>query len=103
MKYTTEEIDLLKLYYVEQNRPVEEVAELLNRTSSSVRAKLVSLKLYQSPGYRSKDGNPPIKKAELVAQLANELNVPLELADSLEKVSKFMLQKILARLKSEQK
>lgn len=96
-KYTDEDTALLTKLHKER-MPVEDIAICLDRTPRSVRAKLTALGLYSKQPYLAKDGSEPKKKIEYVAEIAELLDVPEELIDSLEKCTKFTLKKLVDAL-----
>ncbi len=96
-KYTDEDTSILTKLYKE-GMPLEDIAAVLDRSSPSVRAKLTALGLYSKQPYASKDGSPPKRKLEYVSEIADLLDVPEELVDSLEKCTKFTLKKLVDAL-----
>lgn len=96
-KYSDEDTSILTKLFSEST-PIEQIALTLDRTERSVIAKLTSLGLYAKQPYTAKDGTIPKKKIEYVQEIAEILDVPEELMDSLEKCTKFALKKILEGL-----
>jgi hypothetical protein len=96
-KYTDEDTALLTKLHKERML-LEDIAICLDRTPRSVRAKLTALGLYSKQPYLAKDGTEPKKKIEYVAEIAELLDVPEELIDSLEKCTKFTLKKLVDAL-----
>lgn len=103
MKYTPEITEKLKKDYLELNKSVDEIAEELGTKRRSIIAKLSSLGIYKKTPYVDKTGNPPIKKSQYIESIALELNLPIELVDSLEKVNKYVLQAIDNKFKEQHK
>ena len=100
-KYTQEIVDrMVQDYHLKI--PVEKIAGELKVPTRSVIAKLSSLGVYRKREYRTKQGTTPVAKAELIEQLATQLECAPELLDSLEKCNKLVLQRILTALKSTQ-
>lgn len=93
MKYTKEVTDTLVQQY-QAGTPVENLAQDLKVPTRSVIAKLSSLGIYQRKQYRTKRGEIPRKKADIIEKVAVLLNLDLELCESLEKVSKVVLLRI---------
>jgi hypothetical protein len=79
---------------VDQKSAVTELAETLGKTVASVRQKAVRMGLYKKPEYISKNGKKAEAKADIVANIAEALNVNIEVAESLEKANKNILLKI---------
>ena len=106
MQYDKETTDKLVSMY-NGGSSAEEIAEALNLSTRSVIGKLSSLGIYKKKQYLNKLGQPPVKKEEYVARIADLLEAPLDTLDSLEKANKRVLQMIeealqeLQALKSE--
>lgn len=98
-KYTAEEEKLLVEQYT-AGMDIADIAEVLNRTDRSVRAKLTSLQLYKKAPYTSKDGTVPMKKIEYVQKISEILGADEELMDSLEKCTKYVLKRLLDALEN---
>ena len=97
MKYTQEKTKAIITDY-KAGIPVEQIAENLGVPQRSVIAKLSSLGVYQKKRYLNKRGELPQKKTEIIDKLATLLECDAELLDSLEKVNKSVLQRIIKRL-----
>lgn len=97
MKYTLEKTNAIILDY-KAGIPVEQIADNLSVPVRSVIAKLSSLGVYQKKRYLNKRGELPEKKAEIIEKLAELLECDLEMLDSLEKVNKSVLQRIIKKL-----
>lgn len=93
MKYTKEITDRLVAEY-NAGQPVENLALELKVPTRSIIAKLSSLGVYQRKQYRTKRGELPRKKSEIIEKVATLLNLDLELCESLEKVNKLVLERI---------
>ena len=108
MQYDKETTDKLVSMY-NDGSSAEEIAEALNLSTRSVIGKLSSLGIYKKKQYLNKLGQPPVKKEEYVARIADLLEAPLDTLDSLEKANKRVLQLIeealqeLQALKSDNK
>lgn len=77
--YTQKEVDKLVEIYTE-NPCIETVNKLtieLNKTKKSIIAKLVKEGVYVTKGYRTKTGDIPITKLEMVRSLEDVLDVTL--------------------------
>lgn len=99
-RYSDAETELLERLYKE-NTPLLDIANQLNRTERSVRAKLSSLGLYKKQPYLNKNGEPPKKKENYVTDIASLLEVDESLVESLEKCTKFTLKLILEKLQQQ--
>lgn len=96
-KYTDEIVEQLKSLHAENATP-EDIADILGTTKRSVIAKLSSLGLYSKPKYVNKLGETPIKKEAYVEQLCDLLEIDYELGESLGKVNKFILKRLVETL-----
>ena len=70
---------------------VQEFAMTFGKPAQSIRAKLVSEGVYVAKTYRTKKGEKPESKAEIVAGIASVLGVTQEAVESLEKANKAAL------------
>ena len=98
-KYTDEEVAILKALHQEQ-KDVSFISEVLQRNERSVRAKLSALGLYSKKPYLNKNGQPPKKKEEIIREICVYLEITEDMADSLEKCTKYVLERILAKLRA---
>jgi len=78
---------------------VRQYAELYNKSTRSIIAKLTREGVYLAKQYRTKQGEQPVSKAELVAELATLFNVPEEKIESLEKANKQVLKFLITWVK----
>lgn len=99
MKYTKETTDKLIEDY-KAGIPVSDLALELDVPERSIIAKLSSLGVYQKKQYLNKRGEPPVKKSQHIEQIAELLDVNLELLESLEKVNKGVLKLIEDKLRN---
>ena len=97
MKYTKEISDSIVQQYA-QGADVKAIAETLGVPDRSIIAKLSSLGVYTKKQYLNKRGEVPVKKYELIEQLASTLQVPSDQLESLEKVNKSVLVLLNQRL-----
>ncbi|NCZ46782.1 MAG: hypothetical protein EBX59_04320 [Betaproteobacteria bacterium] len=97
MKYTKEITDKIVEDY-KAGKLVKEIADSLGVPDRSVVAKLSSLGVYNKKVYVNKRGEVPIKKWEMIENLAQILQVPSDQLESLEKVNKNVLVLIKNRL-----
>jgi hypothetical protein len=79
----------------------QELAQQYELPLRSVIAKLSQLGVYERKGYRTKNGEVPVPKRELIERLGELLDEELELLDSLEKVNKRILRKLIDRLEQQ--
>ena len=77
---------------------VAEFAERFGKTVNSVRAKLVREKVYVAKVYTNKNGEKPVKKDNMVSDIAKKIGMSVEACDSLEKVNKVVLIRLLHAL-----
>tara|TARA_B100000073_G_C23682881_1_gene553273 strand:- start:96 stop:422 length:327 start_codon:yes stop_codon:yes gene_type:complete len=90
VNYTQEEVaTMIDRYTAEPTREtVEELADELNKSIKSIIGKLSREGVYQKAIYRTKTGELPITKAELVTQLADLFEMKPEQLAGLEKAPK---------------
>lgn len=102
MKYTKEITEKLINDYTIENKSVDELALELEIPKRSLIAKLSSLGIYKRKPYVDKTGKPPVRKSELIDSIGVSLGIDPDQLDSLEKVTKRILETIDKRLKVEQ-
>ena len=90
MKYTNEITKKLVADYG-SGIPVSDLATELGVPDKSVIAKLSSLGVYKRKEYKTKMGEPPIKKEEYIERISKLLDINIDLLESLEKVTKTAL------------
>ncbi len=78
----------------ERKQVVEELAHEFGKNVKSIRAKLVSLKVYIAAPRKSKSGEKPETKEGIVTGIASILNVNVEQLQGLEKATKAALNLI---------
>tara|TARA_A200000159_G_C7109835_1_gene250195 strand:- start:25 stop:336 length:312 start_codon:yes stop_codon:yes gene_type:complete len=94
MNYTAEQTQ----YMVEQytNKPtrvtVDRLAKELNKSSKSIIGKLSRENVYQRNVYKTKAGEMPVTKVEIVHEIAELLNLSEEALAGLEKAPKAALK-----------
>lgn len=102
MGYTKEQTDLLITEYVknkEDEEIVDKLAEMLDRSPRSIIGKLVRENVYEKKTYRSKNGELPITKKEIIANMCDLLGANPEKVSSFEKAGKRELQYFYGVLK----
>jgi hypothetical protein len=94
MSYTKEEtIEIVKRYVETPSREtVEELAEEYEKSVKSIIGKLSKEGVYQREVYKSKTGELPITKNEIVSNIADLLGVEIESLSGLEKSPKTTLK-----------
>ena len=97
MKYSKELTDKIVKDY-QAGIMVGEIAKSLQVPMRSVIAKLSSMGIYQKRQYLNKRGEVPVKKFEMIENLAELLGVPSDQLESLEKVNKSVLILLQKRL-----
>lgn len=102
MKYTKEITDKIINDYTIENKSVDELALELEIPKRSLIAKLSSLGIYKRKPYVDKTGKPPVRKSELIDSIGVSLGIDPDQLDSLEKVTKRILETIDKRLKEGQ-
>ena len=97
MNYSKEmTLDMLSCYKEAPNRAtVAILAERYGKSEKSIIGKLSKEGVYQRQEYKTKAGEKPITKAEIVENLSNELNENLQ---GLEKAPKEVLKRLLGSL-----
>lgn len=98
--YTEEETDICKSEY-EKNPTKDTVAllaEKFNRSTKSIIGKLSREGVYRREEYVTKTGDRPVTKLEIVAEIAEYLDLEVEALAGLEKAAKGTLKVILERL-----
>ena len=79
---------------------VEELAEIYQRSTKSIIGKLAREGVYQRQSYKTKSGNDPVTKADLVADIVAYLNLDENLVTGLEKAPKQALKAILESIRT---
>ena len=97
MKYTKEITDRIVNDY-QAGILVERIATELKVPEKSIIAKLSSMGIYRKRQYLNKRGEVPVKKWQMIEELAQLLEVPSDQLESLEKVNKNVLVILKRRL-----
>ena len=94
MNYTEEQTAYLVMKYVENPNmeTVQELAEMFGKTTKSIIGKLSREGVYKRAVYKSKSGELPITKVELVSNIAENMGVEVESLVGLEKSPKAALK-----------
>ena len=80
---------------------VEELAEELNKSIKSIIGKLSREGIYVKAIYRTKTGELPVTKAEIIVKIANELGADSSKLIGLEKAPKQELKYLLEKVGGE--
>jgi hypothetical protein len=106
VNYTEKDVELIVSAYKENpsRETVEVLAEQLNKSIKSIIGKLSREGVYQKAIYRTKTGELPVTKAQLIEELAELFEISSERLMGLEKAPKQDLKMLLngvRRLKCE--
>lgn len=98
--YTEEQtVEMVAAYVKTPTREtVEELAEKYEKSLKSIIGKLSREGVYQRQSYKTKTGETPVTKEELVSEIATGLEIDLEKLLGLEKAPKQTLKNILDAL-----
>ena len=101
VNYTQEEVAVMIDRYVANpsRDTVEELAVELNKSIKSIIGKLSREGVYQKAIYKTKTGELPITKAELIVQLADVMNSDSAKLVGLEKAPKQDLKYLLEKVR----
>ena len=86
---------LLRRLYVDEHMSVEDISAQTGHTLRGLRSKLGSMGVYRKKTYVSKSGLSPVRKRVLIDKLIPILQITAEEGDSLEKIKKRVLQKLV--------
>ena len=94
INYTQEQVVWMSNLYKQtpSRQTVESIAKDLNKSTKSVIGKLAREGIYQKAEYKSKTGEKPITKLQLVSNLAERLELETEELAGLEKAPKGVLK-----------
>jgi lysyl-tRNA synthetase class II len=94
LNYTPEEtLFMVEAYTAEPNREtVEKLAEKLEKSIKSIIGKLSREGVYQRAAYKSKSGDDPVTKMELVNNVAENLGIEIDDLFGLDKSPKAALK-----------
>ena len=99
--YTVEQTEYIKKEYLADptRDTVDRLAEELSKTPKSIIGKLSREKVYRRTVYTTKTGEKPIRKVEIVANIAELLDLDLNRLGGLDKSPKNVLKMLEERLK----
>ena len=102
--YTEEQtIEMVEAYNCNPTRDtVEMLAEKYEKTIKSIIGKLSREGVYQRQSYKTKTGETPVTKEELVAEIATGLQMDADDLLGLEKSPKQVLKTILGKLEAQE-
>lgn len=100
VNYTPEQTAVMVSRYVDDKATVETIAQEMGKSVRSIVAKLSREKVYVAKTYKTKTGEPVVKKDELADELTALAGLTEAEADSLTKANKTALTKIIAAIKS---
>ena len=93
---------LLEKYTADPTRQtVEVLAEELSRSVKSIIGKLSREGVYRREIYKTKTGELPVTKVEIVSDIADHLGIEVESLSGLEKAPKATLKKLKEALEAE--
>ena len=93
---------LLEKYSADPTRQtVEALAEELSRSVKSIIGKLSREGVYRREIYKTKTGELPVTKVEIVSDIADNLGIEVESLSGLEKAPKATLKKLKEALEAE--
>ena len=103
LNYTENEVKHMRSRYQENptREVVDELAEELNKSIKSIIGKLSREGIYVKAIYRTKTGELPVTKAEIIVKIANELGADSSKLIGLEKAPKQELKYLLEKVGGE--
>ncbi len=103
VNYTQDQVEYMVNSY--RKRPeretVENLAEEFNKSVKSIIGKLSREGVYQKTVYKTKTGEDPVTKKELVEELSELVGIEYELISGLEKSPKIDLKRLVDILKED--
>tara|TARA_B110000459_G_C16540658_1_gene461759 strand:- start:30 stop:362 length:333 start_codon:yes stop_codon:yes gene_type:complete len=105
VNYTEEQVNLMvEAYKINPDRQtVEKLAESLNKSIKSIIGKLSREGVYKKTVYKTKTGDTPVTKKELVSELAEMLGLKYDNISGLEKSPKSDLTTLVVAIRDEYK
>ena len=103
LNYTENEVEHMRSKYQENptREVVEELASELDKSIKSIIGKLSREGVYVKAIYRTKTGELPVTKAEIIVKIANELGADSSKLIGLEKAPKQELKYLLEKVGGE--
>ena len=104
VNYTEEQVKEMVAQYSENptRETVEELAEEFNKSIKSIIGKLSREGVYEKTVYKTKTGEDPITKKELVEKLSELVGIEYSMISGLEKSPKIDLKRLVDILKEEE-
>ena len=101
INYTPEQVVWMSNLYKQTptRQTVEDIANILEKSTKSVIGKLAREGIYQKAEYTSKTGEKPITKVQIVERLADMLALEVDQLDGLEKAPKGVLKLLYDELR----
>lgn len=97
--YTDEQTKILESEYDGSADSISVLAEKLGKSERSIIGKLAKMGVYQKQSYKNKLGEDPVKKIEMVSEIAMLVGVDTEEIEGIEKSDKRHLKRLLEALK----
>ena len=103
VNYTEEQVKEMVAQYSENptRETVEELAEEFNKSIKSIIGKLSREGVYEKTVYKTKTGEDPITKKELVEELSELVGIEYSMISGLEKSPKIDLKRLVDIIKEE--
>ena len=103
VNYTEEQVKEMVAQYSENptRETVEELAEEFNKSIKSIIGKLSREGVYEKTVYKTKTGEDPVTKKELVEELSELVGIEYSMISGLEKSPKIDLKRLVDILKEE--
>lgn len=103
VNYTQDQVErMVNLYRINPSREtVENLADEMNKSVKSIIGKLSREGVYEKTVYKTKTGEDPITKKELVEELSELVGIEYSMISGLEKSPKIDLKRLVDILKEE--
>ena len=100
INYTQDQVEYItNQYRLKPDRDtVEKLAEELDKSVKSIIGKLSREGVYRKTEYTTKTGEKPVTKLEIVQEMADLLEIPVEKLSGLEKSPKTVLKLLRSRI-----
>tara|TARA_Y100000385_G_C12878948_1_gene544949 strand:+ start:354 stop:671 length:318 start_codon:yes stop_codon:yes gene_type:complete len=103
VNYTQDQVErMVNLYRINPTREtVENLADEMNKSIKSIIGKLSREGVYEKTVYKTKTGEDPVTKKELVEELSELIGIEYSMISGLEKSPKIDLKRLVDILKEE--
>jgi len=103
VNYTQDQVErMVNLYRINPSREtVENLAEEMNKSIKSIIGKLSREGVYEKTVYKTKTGEDPVTKKELVEELSELVGIEYSMISGLEKSPKIDLKRLVDILKED--